>query len=285
MEFRRTIETLYAEGVRIFVEAGPRGNLSAFLEDILRGKQCSIVPANVQRRTGITQLNHLVAILAVQGVDLDLAYLYARREPRRVNWLEGADALAPAVRDARIPLLTGWPMLRLPDAVVGELRHGATADANPDRDDRPYVADAASHRSLETAWSEPDAPQLPAAAQPSPHLPLPDYANGSYSPAANGQVAPLPQPVQATGDDEAAAAAVMQSYLQTMEQFVAVQEQVMRAFLTRDAGVALPPVPAVSVQAPVSVQPAPRPRDEAPPVAAAPPIGMVARPFGMSRSF
>ena len=29
---------LYADGVRLFVEAGPRGNLSAFVEDTLRGR-------------------------------------------------------------------------------------------------------------------------------------------------------------------------------------------------------------------------------------------------------
>ena len=38
VEFRRTIETLHDEGVRLFVEVGPRGNLTAFVEDILRGR-------------------------------------------------------------------------------------------------------------------------------------------------------------------------------------------------------------------------------------------------------
>ena len=46
VEFRKTIETLYEDGVRIFVEVGPRGNLSAFVEDILRGKRFCAVPAN-----------------------------------------------------------------------------------------------------------------------------------------------------------------------------------------------------------------------------------------------
>ncbi|MCO5176896.1 MAG: acyltransferase domain-containing protein [Thermomicrobiales bacterium] len=63
VEFQRTIEALYDEGCRVFVEVGPRGNLSAFVEDILRGKPSCVMPANVMRRSGITQLNHLVGML------------------------------------------------------------------------------------------------------------------------------------------------------------------------------------------------------------------------------
>src|SRR5205814_174738 len=67
-------------GVRLFVEAGPRGNLSAFVEDILRGRPFAALPANVQRRSGITQLNHLVGQLAAHHVPLELAALYEGRE-------------------------------------------------------------------------------------------------------------------------------------------------------------------------------------------------------------
>src|SRR5207248_9354744 len=77
VEFVRMIEAMYADGVRIFVEAGPRGNLSAFVEDILRGKPFVAIPANVLRKSGPTQINHLVAQLAAHHVPLNLWHLYA----------------------------------------------------------------------------------------------------------------------------------------------------------------------------------------------------------------
>jgi malonyl CoA-acyl carrier protein transacylase len=72
VEFTRLIETMYADGVRLFVEVGPRGNLSAFVEDILRGRPFAAIPANTPRRSGPTQINHLVAQLVAHGVPVKL---------------------------------------------------------------------------------------------------------------------------------------------------------------------------------------------------------------------
>ena len=68
VEFARMIETMYADGVRLFVESGPRGNLSAFVEDILRGKPAAAIPANLPRKSGPTQINHMVAQLTAHHV-------------------------------------------------------------------------------------------------------------------------------------------------------------------------------------------------------------------------
>jgi len=86
VEFTRMIEAMHADGVRLFVEAGPRGNLSAFVEDILRGKTFAALPANLPRKSGPTQINHLVAQLVAHHVPVNLGHLYARREVRRVEW-------------------------------------------------------------------------------------------------------------------------------------------------------------------------------------------------------
>lgn len=85
VEFRKTIEAMYEAGARLFVEVGPRGNLIAFIDDILRGRSYLAMPANVTRRSGITQLNHLVGILAAHGVPMRLDYLYTRRSPRKLT--------------------------------------------------------------------------------------------------------------------------------------------------------------------------------------------------------
>jgi malonyl CoA-acyl carrier protein transacylase/phosphopantetheinyl transferase (holo-ACP synthase) len=86
VEFTRMIEAMYADGVRLFVESGPRGNLTAFVADILRGRPFAALAGNLQRRSGPTQLNHLAGQLAAHHVPLDLDCLYRHRDPRRVDW-------------------------------------------------------------------------------------------------------------------------------------------------------------------------------------------------------
>jgi malonyl CoA-acyl carrier protein transacylase/phosphopantetheinyl transferase (holo-ACP synthase) len=97
VEFRRTIEAMHADGLRIFVDVGARGNLAGFVEDTLRGKPSFAVAANLPRRSGLTQLNHLVASLFAQGVDMTPGYLFARRRPRRIE-IDGREAAEPKVR-------------------------------------------------------------------------------------------------------------------------------------------------------------------------------------------
>jgi malonyl CoA-acyl carrier protein transacylase len=86
VEFTRLVETMYADGVRIFVECGPRGNLSAFVEDILRGRPFAALPLDVPRRGGVTQINHVLAQLLAHHVPLNAGHLFAGREPQFVDW-------------------------------------------------------------------------------------------------------------------------------------------------------------------------------------------------------
>ncbi len=86
VEFTRMVQSMYADGARLFVETGPRGNLTAFVEDILRGQPVAAVAANVARRNGITQLNHLAGQLIAHEVPLRLGYFYERRDPHFVAW-------------------------------------------------------------------------------------------------------------------------------------------------------------------------------------------------------
>ena len=86
VEFTALIRRMHADGVRLFVECGPRGNLSAFTEDILRSERFAAIASNLPTRSGTTQLNHLAGQLSAHGVALDLSHLYARRAPRRVEW-------------------------------------------------------------------------------------------------------------------------------------------------------------------------------------------------------
>ena len=47
--FRETIEAMHADGLRLFIDVGARGNLAGFVEDILRGKASFAVAANLPR--------------------------------------------------------------------------------------------------------------------------------------------------------------------------------------------------------------------------------------------
>ena len=85
--FRETVEAMHADGLRVFVDVGARGNLAGFVQDILRGRPAFAIAANLPRRSGTTQLNHLVASLFAQGIDVRPWFLYARRRPRRIEEL------------------------------------------------------------------------------------------------------------------------------------------------------------------------------------------------------
>jgi acyl transferase domain-containing protein len=85
VRFRETVENMHRDGIRLFVEAGPRSSLTGFVGDILRRKPHCAVAANVQHRTGIHQLQHLVAELVAHHVPVALERLYERRNPESIS--------------------------------------------------------------------------------------------------------------------------------------------------------------------------------------------------------
>lgn len=117
VEFRKTIEAMHAAGTRVFVEVGTRGNLTGFVEDTLRGRPHFAVAANLPKRSGLTQLNHLVASLFAQGVPLRADLLYARRRPARVDL--GHDLPSEQPKPA---LKVGFPEMRLSESLAARLQ-------------------------------------------------------------------------------------------------------------------------------------------------------------------
>jgi 3-oxoacyl-(acyl-carrier-protein) synthase/phosphopantetheinyl transferase/malonyl CoA-acyl carrier protein transacylase len=74
VRFRELTEKLYAEGARIFIQVGS-GGLVGFIDDTLRGKEISTISANVPIRSGITQLQRVLAALFIEGKEIGLNYL------------------------------------------------------------------------------------------------------------------------------------------------------------------------------------------------------------------
>ena len=82
--FTDSIKSLYEDGVRIFLEVGPKGNLISFVDNILQKKTYLAIASNLKRRSGITQLNHLVGLLAAQHIHVNPSFLYKHRQPVRL---------------------------------------------------------------------------------------------------------------------------------------------------------------------------------------------------------
>ena len=130
VRFRQTIEKMYADNVRIFVEVGPRGNLTSFVKDILGRRDYLAIAANTTLRSGITQLNHVVGMLVAHGVDAQLDYLYNRRDPRKLA-LDGSERVLEKNEGptGAMTLSLQFPRMRLRN-VTPSMQPPVTAEAD-----------------------------------------------------------------------------------------------------------------------------------------------------------
>jgi len=208
VEFRSTIETMYDDGIRTFVEVGARGSLTGFVDDILRARPHFAVSANMPRRSGTLQLNHLVASLYARGVPIRTERLYERRRPNRVD----LDRELPPAR-ARTPLAVGFPELKLSPSLLEEL---ASLDRAPASDDLGAVVSATSSGVV---------PIQPIVADDG--VMLAEDTSKLRDEAQNG--------VLAFASEASSIDAAMLDHFQTMDLFLNTQLEVMRAFNGRDA--------------------------------------------------
>ncbi len=79
VKFRQTVERLYEEGVRCFIETGPDATITAFVKDTLRGKEHVAIASNVPYRSGWEQLQHLAARLFVEGYEIRPEFFFEAR--------------------------------------------------------------------------------------------------------------------------------------------------------------------------------------------------------------
>jgi phosphopantetheine--protein transferase-like protein len=86
IRLEETIQRMYADGFRVFIEVGVRGNLTTAVSEILKGKEHQAVALNRIHRSGITQLNHALGLLAAQGVSFDLTALHQNRNSHLLDF-------------------------------------------------------------------------------------------------------------------------------------------------------------------------------------------------------
>lgn len=123
IHLRRTVEAMYAAGVRYFVEVGPKGNLTELVKEILGDRPHFVMASNVPGIASITQLNHLLAALFCQGRNLDLDYFYRRRNPVTLD-LNKTECQADS-RSNGIKLALSFPEIKL-DALPEALFNSAS---------------------------------------------------------------------------------------------------------------------------------------------------------------
>jgi acyl transferase domain-containing protein/phosphopantetheinyl transferase len=90
VRFMETVEKMYQDGARIFVEVGPSGNLTSFVKDILNDQDHVAISSNSRTRTGLFQLQQLLATLFINAREFDSDRLFRDRQARFLNLDEAA---------------------------------------------------------------------------------------------------------------------------------------------------------------------------------------------------
>ncbi|SFE77083.1 Acyl transferase domain-containing protein [Chitinophaga sp. CF118] len=81
VRFRELTEKLYDEGARVFIQAGS-GGLIGFVDDTLKNKTYSAIAANVPVRSGIEQLQRVMAALFIEGKEINYSFLGIENKPK-----------------------------------------------------------------------------------------------------------------------------------------------------------------------------------------------------------
>ena len=77
LDFTKTIQNAWNDGVRVFIEHGPRGLCSGWIRKILGEREHLVVSLDVAGRSGVRQLINACAWLVASGVKADVAALEA----------------------------------------------------------------------------------------------------------------------------------------------------------------------------------------------------------------
>jgi acyl transferase domain-containing protein/NAD(P)H-dependent flavin oxidoreductase YrpB (nitropropane dioxygenase family)/NAD(P)-dependent dehydrogenase (short-subunit alcohol dehydrogenase family) len=85
VDFVRQIEAMYEEGARIFVEVGPGKVMTGLTRQILGERPHLAVISNQAGRSGLVQIQHLLAQLIVQGLTVKTESPYAGRSLEHVD--------------------------------------------------------------------------------------------------------------------------------------------------------------------------------------------------------
>ncbi|WP_411100682.1 beta-ketoacyl synthase N-terminal-like domain-containing protein [Streptomyces sp. x-45] len=118
IDFAGTVERAWADGVRIFVEQGPRGLCTGWITRVLGDREHVAVALDAPDGRGLRQLCLAVAELVVAGVPVRADALFAelRRAPEAGTTRTGPVLEVPVLREPRLPSSLGRSAVTLPQA-------------------------------------------------------------------------------------------------------------------------------------------------------------------------
>lgn len=117
VRFGATIERLYADGFRTFVEVGPGSTLTGFVRNTLRGRPHVALSTHVARRPGLEHLLQVFGRLYVSGHDVSPAALADKRIG--LSRVGTEDRVASPVEAPAPSMVQLTPAAVVPDAPIG----------------------------------------------------------------------------------------------------------------------------------------------------------------------
>ncbi len=113
IDFRKIVEQAYADGIRTFIELGPRDSLTSSVDKILDNRPHRAVAVDRIDQSDACQLAELVAALYVDGHPVDIAALCAQLDQLHNNpWN------VRVARSSDINIMTGFDMPEWPQRAV-----------------------------------------------------------------------------------------------------------------------------------------------------------------------
>ncbi|MGQ0529717.1 MAG: SDR family NAD(P)-dependent oxidoreductase [Panacagrimonas sp.] len=206
VEFVTEIEAMYAAGCRVFLELGPKGVCAGMARQTLAGRDAAAISLDANGG-GLRGLLIGLGELFVNGVDFDIAALFAEREIHRLEMTQLAELGQPVTYPKHWWMVSGGCARAIDDPVQRTGAKPALTKATSD----------AARAAIEQRMS----------AQIKAKLPV---QTASSSPSAG--ISPALALAPAALNSEA-----WQAYQQTMRQFLALQERVVQQYMS---GASLP---------------------------------------------
>lgn len=249
VRFTETLERLYADGFRVFLEVGPSANLTSFVSDTLRAHADVVaLSSNSRRKSGVTQMHQTLAQLFASGIGFSAAKLYAHRALAPFDLLS---APRPA-KKAKPKLPLQMPVVKLPDEWKERLR--SVPPPVPGASVAGGAASSAAGVSGVSTSGVPGAAPLHPSAGSIPAFPGSASAAAGSTPLAGPGVIPAAS-AHAPGFGASAAStadprlAALQSHFALMQEFLDSQARVM-GLATGNGGAMAPARPAVAAPSP-----------------------------------
>jgi acyl transferase domain-containing protein len=181
LDFTRTVEQAWADGVRVFIEHGPRGLCSGWIRRILGERDHLVVSLDVAGRSGVRQVQNACAWLVAAGVPVNVGALDAALAA-------AAPVPSTAVTRLTMPAHAPAPLVPAQPAQAVQAAHAAPAPA-------PHhtLAPIGSHMMTPAPYLEPVLTAARAAAQPArPVVPVVATVAAAPTPAQPAQAPVMP---------------------------------------------------------------------------------------------